>query len=664
MTTLPYGAWPSPLHAGELSAGTVRLGEVAVDGSVTYWLQGIAAAGGRQVLMRRDSTGETSQVSPTRYEGGDTFDVRTGAQEYGGASFAVASDLVVVSRKEDDRLYRMGVDGTDVTALTPADGCRYADLAIDRRRGVVFAVAEDHGSAGAFQVDPTTSLVAIPLDGSAATDGRGITTVFTGSDFVNAPRLSPDGRYLAFVTWDHPNMPWDGSRVRLGQLHSDGSLLAPAVTVAGDEDTSAQEPVWTPAGDLVFADDRTGWWNLYRTEIDITDGLFDLRTRHLHPAEVEFSGPQWSFGPQTVALLDEEHLVLSWVEHGRRRLGTMRLANGELEAWVGDWSPTGSIAATSDRVVFVGSHPHQPSAVVELNLAEGSTDILASAAAAVLPPESISIAEPVSWQTTDGASAHGFFYPPTLAGIIGPAGTKPPLLVFIHGGPTGAADPGFSVSIQFWTTRGFAVLDVNYAGSTGYGRQYRERLDGSWGVADVADCATGAGAMAQEGRVDPARMAIRGGSAGGFTALAALASTDTFAAGTSRYGIADLAALAQQTHKFESRYLDRLIGPYPQTGAVYTERSPLRHVEHIGVPVLLLQGSQDRVVPPAQSVAMAQALRERHIPVAYIEFPDEGHGFRAAPAIAQALESELAFYGQVFGFTPADDLPKVLDHTT
>ncbi len=661
MSTLPHGSWPSPLRAADLAGATVRLGEVAVSGGDTYWTEGRASEGGRTVLLRRDASGAVTRVSPETAPDGGTFDVRSRAQEYGGGSFAVVADtdgapLVVASRKEDDRLYRLG---EDTVPLTPADGRRYADLALDLGRGLVYAVAEDHGEPGGFRTDPPVTLVAVPLDGSAAEDGARVRTVFDGTDFVNAPRLSPDGRHLAFVTWDHPSMPWDSSLVRLVELAEDGSLRGRPVTVAGGDGVSAQEPVWTSAGDLVHVDDRTGWWNVYRTELSRPEGWLELRTRHLHPAEAEFSAPQWAFGPRTVAVLDEDHLVLSWVEQGRRRLGTMRLANGELEAWVGDWLPEGSIAAAPDRVVFVGSHPRRPSAVVELDLAEGATTVVAESSTLRLDEDSVSEAEPVSWEVGDGVEAHGFYYPPRLAGVQAPDGELPPLLVMIHGGPTAATSPGFSPGVQYWTTRGFAVLDVNYGGSTGYGRAYRERLDGAWGVVDVADCASGAAAMAAAGRADPARLAIRGGSAGGFTTLAALAFTATFAAGTSRYGIGDLAALAAETHKFEARYLDRLVGPYPEAEEVYRQRSPLHHVDRIEAPVLLLQGSEDRVVPPSQSIGMAEALRARGVPVAYVELAGEGHGFRGADAITRALETELAFYGQVLGFTPADDVPTV-----
>lgn len=659
MSTLPHGSWPSPLQASDLAGASVRLGEVGISGADTYWTEGRASEGGRTVLLRRDATGTVSTASPQAAPDGGTFDVRSRAQEYGGGTFAVADDVVVASRKEDDRLYRFGTDGTGAVALVPGDGCRYADLQIDVARGLVYAVVEDHGEAGGFRTDPTTRLVAVPLDGSAAADAASVVTVFEGTDFVNAPRISPDGRHLAFVTWDHPSMPWDDSAVRVGALAEDGRLRGAPVVVAGGDGVSAQEPVWTSAGDLVHVDDRSGWWNLYRTEIGAPEGWLELRTRHLHPAQAEFSAPQWVFGPRTVAVLDDQHLVLSWSERGRRRLGTMRLANGELEAWVGDWEPSGSIAAAPDRVVFVGAHPRQPGAVVELELAEGTTTVLARSTSVTLPEGSISEAEPVTWVSEGEQEAHGFFYAPRLEGTTAADGELPPLLVMIHGGPTSATSPGFSPAIQFWTTRGFAVLDVNYGGSTGYGRAYRERLDGAWGVVDVADCATGAAAMAGAGRADGDRLAIRGGSAGGFTTLAALAFTDTFAAGTSLYGIGDLAALAAETHKFEARYLDGLVGPYPEAEQVYRDRSPLEHVESITAPVLLLQGSEDRVVPPAQSIAMAQALRDRGVPVAYVEFAGEGHGFRGTEAIRTALQTELAFYGQVFGFEPAGEVPAV-----
>ncbi|WP_420112471.1 TolB family protein, partial [Pseudactinotalea sp.] len=441
MTALPYGSWPSPLRASDLAGASVRLSEVAVVGGDTFWTEGRASEQGRTVLMRRDASGDVTRVSPEQAPDGEPFDVRSRAQEYGGGVFSVAGDMVVASRKEDDRLYRFALDGSGATPLTPADGGRYADLSIDAGRGLVYAVLEDHGEAGGFRTDPTISLVAVPLDGSAAASRSQVREVFAGTDFVNAPRLSPDGRYLAFVTWDHPNMPWDGSIVHVAELATDGTLRSRSVAVAGGDDVSAQEPVWTPAGDLVHVDDRSGWWNVYRTELSTPEGWLELRTRHLHPAQVEFSAPQWVFGPRTIAVLDEDHLVLSWVEEGRRRLGTMRLLNGELEAWVGEWEPAGAIAAATDRVVFVGAHPRRPGAVVELELAGGTTTVLASSTRLEHAEARISEAEPVSWDAGDGVEAHGFYYPPALAGTAGPEGDLPPLLVMIHGGPTSATSP-------------------------------------------------------------------------------------------------------------------------------------------------------------------------------------------------------------------------------
>lgn len=647
---LPYGSWPAPISAADLAAGSRSLSEVSVARADTYWVESDAEAG-RSFLVRRAGDGTLSRVSWRDTEGrAEPVAVRTRVNEYGGGSYALTTTGVVLSAHADDRLYRIDADGDGWSAalpLVPEDGRRYADLEVDHVRGMLYAVAEDHGARGAFRTDPTTTLVSIPLDGSAREDPGMIATLVRGEDFVAAPRLSPDGAVLAWITWSHPDMPWDAGRLRIASVTDGGARLVHRRTLAGGEQVSVAEPVWTADGDLVHVDDRTGWWNLYRSEQ--RDG--EVRTRHLHPAEAEFTLPQWQLGIRTLCVLDDDHLMAAYTVAGRRHLAAVRTANGALEAWDGPWQPVGSLAAGGGRVVFVGRSDTSPGAVVELDLARGQVNVLRSSSDLTVSPETVSVAEEVSWSSRTG-NAYGFFYPPAGAGT-GPADELPPLLVLSHGGPTGASLPGFDTGIQFWTSRGFAVLDVNYTGSTGYGRSYRDRLHGRWGVVDVADCAAGAQAMADRHLVDPARMAIRGGSAGGFTTLAALTFTDTFAAGASYFGIGDLEALAAQTHKFESRYLDRLVGPYPDDAEIYRDRSPIHHVAALTAPMIIFQGDQDRVVPPNQAEEMARAVRAAGHEVEVHVFEGEGHGFRKAASTEQALTAELAFYGKVFGFTPA-----------
>lgn len=648
---LPFGSWPAPITAADLAAGSRSLGEIQLDGADTYWTESDPAAGGRTVLVRRDAEGSLDRVTWTGSDGARVpVTVRTRVNEYGGGSYALTATGVVLSAHADDRLYRIdraGEGWAEAVPLVPADGRRYADLVVDAQRGVLYAVVEDHGAPGEFRTDPDTTLVSLPLDGSAAADPQLIATLVRGEDFVAAPRLSPDGAVLAWIAWSHPDMPWDAGRLHIASVTDGGARLVHRRTVAGGGQVSVAEPVWTPEGDLVHVDDRTGWWNLYRTEQ--VDG--ELRTRHLHPAEAEFTLPQWQLGTRTLCVLDADHLMTAYTVSGRRHLAAIRTANGALEAWDGHWQPAGSLAAGDGRVVFLGSRDTGPAAVVELDLARGQVNVLRTSSDLQVPGEAVSVAEEVTWASRTG-DAYGFFYPPAGA-AEGPVGELPPLLVLSHGGPTDMSPPGFDAGIQFWTSRGFAVLDVNYTGSTGYGRTYRDRLRGRWGVVDVADCASGAQALADRGLVDPGRMAIRGGSAGGFTTLAALTFTDTFAAGASYYGIGDLEALAAQTHKFESRYLDRLVGPYPEDQAIYRDRSPIHHVAALTAPMIIFQGAEDRVVPPNQAEEMAAAVRAAGHEVEVHLFPGEGHGFRKPENTEQALTAELAFYGRVFGFTPA-----------
>ena len=648
----PYGSWPSPLSAADLAAGSLSLAEVRTHRGDTFWVETRPDEAGQTVLMRRRATGEIAEVAPQHKDGRPgRFPVRTRVNEYGGGCYAPTAEGVVLSADGDDRLYRLDALGESWSAarpLVPADGRRYADLEVDAVRGVVYAVCEDHGGPDRFSTDPTTTLVAVPLDGSAAEDPAAIATLVGDADFVAAPRLSPDGAMLAWISWSHPDMPWDASTLTVATVTDGGSRLLHHRRIAGGPGVSVAEPVWTPGGHLVHVDDHTGWWNLYRTEWH--EGM--VRTRHLHPAEADFTAPQWSLGNHHVCVLDDEHLMCAFTTAGRQQLAAVHLGHGGLETWDGPWRPEGSLAAEPGRVVFIGRTDYEPRAVVELDLARGTVQVLRSSTTPATAAAGASVAEEVCWPS-EGGLAYGFFYPPANEHAEAPAAELPPLLVLSHGGPTGHVSPGFDPRIQFWTSRGFAVLDVNYSGSSGYGRRYRDRLYGNWGLLDVADCASGARYLAEQQRVDGARMAVRGGSAGGFTTLAALTFTDTFAAGASYYGIGDLEALAAHTHKFESRYLDRLIGPYPQQRQRYRDRSPIHHLRRLSAPMIIFQGERDRVVPPQQATAMAEALREAGHEAKVHMFADEGHGFRRAASTQEALSAELAFYGEVFGFTPA-----------
>lgn len=648
----PYGAWPAPISAADLAAGGLGLAEVRAYGTETYWLETRPEESGQTFLMRQGPVGPPAQVGPTAADGRTLpLSVRTRVNEYGGGSYAITPDGVVLSADEDDRLYylhRCAHGWSTAEPLVPADGRRYADLEVDHSRGVVYAVAEDHGARDTFRTDPSTALVSVPLDGTGVRDPGAIASLVADHDFVAAPRLSTDGALLAWISWSHPNMPWDASVLTIATIADGGSRLLHDRQIAGGAGVSVAEPVWTPSGDLVHVDDHTGWWNLYRTEWD--DGI--LRTRHLHPAEADFTSPQWSLGNRRLCVLDQEHLMSSFTTAGRQRLAAVHVGNGGLEIWDGQWRPEGSVAATGDRVAFIGRTDFDPAAVVELDLAGGTVRVLRSSTGTGLSRADTAVAEEVSWPS-DAGFAHGFYYPPTNSAVSPPDEERPPLLVLSHGGPTANVTPGFDPGIQFWTSRGFAILDVNYSGSSGYGRRYRERLVGNWGVLDVADCAAGARYLADRGLVDGDRMAVRGGSAGGFTTLAALTFTGAFSAGASYYGIGDLEALAGQTHKFESRYLDRLIGPYPQQRQRYRDRSPIHHLDQLDAPMIIFQGEQDRVVPPAQATEMARALRQCGHEVQVHMFANEGHGFRQAATTEAALTAELNFYGTVFGFTPA-----------
>ena len=645
----PYGSWRSPITSALIAggdeatargaaggaAGAVGLLEVAISGDDVYWIETRPAQGGRAVVVRRGPDGATSEVTPPE------FSARSRVHEYGGGAFVVHRGELLFTNLGDQRLYRQR-PGEAPRALTAEGPRRYADAVIDAARGRLICVREDHGDG---ETEPVNAIVAVALDGSGAER-----VLVAGSDFYAAPRLSRDGRRLAWLAWDHPNMPWDGCALWRAELDDDGALSAPEL-VAGGPEESIFQPEWSPEGVLHFVSDRSGWWNLYR--------LADGTARALCPMEAEFGQPQWVFGQSTYGFEAEERIVCAYTREGRWHLARLGASSGRLEAIGEAYSQIDSLRVLRGRAVFIAASPSETAAVRELDLASGRTRVLRRSLETALDPGYLSAPRAIAFPTSGGATAHAYYYPPCNRDFRAPDGERPPLVVRSHGGPTSAASTALKLGHQYWTSRGFALLDVNYGGSSGYGRAYRQRLDGQWGVVDLDDCVNGALHLSARGEVDGERLVISGGSAGGYTTLCALTFREVFKAGASYYGIGDLEALARHTHKFESRYLDHLVGPYPEQTERYRARSPIHHAERLSCPVIFFQGLEDRVVPPAQAEAMVAALRAKGVAVAYLTFAGEQHGFRGADAIRRALDGELYFYSRVFGFAPAETIEPV-----
>jgi dipeptidyl aminopeptidase/acylaminoacyl peptidase len=639
----PYGAWTSPITSDLIVSAMIALGSPMLDGADVCWLEGRPSEGGRYVIVKRTPDGQMHDVNPP------PFNARTRVHEYGGGAVLVHAGTVIFSNFADQRLYRV-VPGGDPEPITPPAPLRYADGVIDGARARILCVREDHTAVQTGERrEPVNAIAAVSLD-----DGTQEVLV-SGNDFYAAPRLSPDNRRLAWLTWNHPNMPWDGCELWVADLDERGAC-AHARRVAGGVDESIFCPTWSPDGVLTFVSDRTGWCNLYRWD-DTTPG--EPQVRPLAPMEAEFGQPQWVFGLSTYAYLSPEQLVCTYTQDGIDHLATLDIATGALTEIETPYTSISSITTDGGRVLFRGGAPALVGAIAGVDLASGALTILKRAAMLDIDPGYLATPEPLTFPSEDGREAYGLLYRPTNPDVVAPEGEKPPLLVISHGGPTGASSSALSLTIQYWTSRGFAVLDVNYGGSTGYGRAYRNLLRDRWGIVDVDDCANGARYLVEQGMVDGNRLAIRGGSAGGYTTLSALAFRDVFHAGASHYGVSDLEALACDTHKFESRYLDRLVGPYPERRDLYTERSPIHHLEGLDCPVIFFQGLEDQVVPPAQAETMVEALRQKGIPVAYLAFEGEQHGFRRAHNMKRALDAELFFYGRIFGFTPADAIEPV-----
>ncbi|MCJ7550829.1 MAG: S9 family peptidase [Anaerolineae bacterium] len=640
----PYGAWTSPITSDLIVSATVRIGCAMLDNDTVYWLEGRPTEGGRYVIVRRMPDGSRVDVNPP------PTNARTRVHEYGGGAVIVCDDTVYFSNFSDQRLYRTTA-GTVPVPITPDIELRYADGLVDRVRDRIICVREDHREATTRHHggEAVNTIAAISLS-----DGAEQQVLVAGNDFYASPQLSPDGSRLAWLTWNHPNMPWDGCELWIAAMDDKGACTD-ARMVAGGDAESIFQPTWSTDGVLTFVSDRSGWWNLYRWE--------DGTARCLAEMEAEFGLPQWVFGLSTYAYTSLTSIVCMYTQDGIDHLATLDIVAGTRTVIDTPYTSLGGIVADANRVTFNGGSPGLPWALVALDLETGQLEILRRSTDLTLDPGALSTPESITFPSTDvdgtERPAFGLFYPPQSREFAAPEGEKPPLLVFSHGGPTGSTNSALSLSIQYWTSRGFAVLDVNYGGSTGYGRDYRNQLRDAWGIIDVDDCVNGARYLVSRGEADGNRLAIRGGSAGGYTTLCALTFRDVFHAGASHYGFSDLGALARDTHKFESRYLDRLVGPYPEREDIYVERSPIFHVDNLNCPVIFFQGLQDRVVPKAQAEALVTALEKKGIPVAYLPFEGEQHGFRRAENIKRALDAELVFYGRIFGFTPAGGLEPV-----
>ena len=625
----PYGSWKSPIGAQVVAAGEVGLEQIRLDGDDIYWIERRAQEGGRKVIVRRSAGGEIADVTPV------SFNVRTRVHEYGGGDYAVADRTLVFANFADQRLYCQKL-GSQPTALTPAVDSRYADGQMDRRRNLFFCVREDHTGAS----EAVNTLVKVDLNGTDA--GK---IIVSGNDFYSSPRLSPDGSRLAWLTWNHPNMPWDGTELWTGQLNEDGSVTD-KTKLAGAIDESIFEPEWSPDGILYFASDRTGWWNLYRWRQSRIEALCTM--------DAEFGQPQWVFGTSIYGFTSERQIVCTYTKADRDYLATLDTTTRALDTIELPFTTISQIQPAGDRVIFIAASPTESTVIVSLNLAAKKFAVLRRSRETSVDAGFLSEPRAIEFPTEGSLIAHANFYPPRNRDYTAPPHEKPPLLVMSHGGPTSSSSASLKYSIQYWTSRGIAVLDVNYSGSSGHGRAYRERLNGQWGIVDVDDCINGARYLVERGEVDGNQLAIRGGSAGGYTTLCALTFRDTFKAGASHYGISDLEALAKDTHKFESRYLDRLIGPYPERRDLYVERSPIHFTDRLNCPMIIFQGLEDKVVPPNQAEKMVEAVRAKKLPVAYLTFEGEQHGFRKAENICRVLEAELYFYCKVFGFELAN----------
>ena len=629
----PYGTWKSPI-TGELIAGkTVSLNPLKIENDSFYWLESRPSESGRVVVMRQ-SEGKTEALTPIG------FNVRSRVHEYGGGAALITNGTVYFIDYDTQQIFCQKPNKIPY-AITKSINSRFSDMEFDCVRNRLICVQEDHSKDG----EPLNKLIAVNLRSGI------IETLDDEHDFVSSPRIDKNCNNLAWLTWDHPNMPWDGSTLWSSEL-SDGGLLKKKKVVAGSYEESIFQPEWIDKEKLIFISDRSNWWNLYE--------YTDQNILSIYLDDAEYGLPQWAFGMSTYGITGDNSIIAARNQGGLCQLGIIRNSNFEvIDLPYTDFS---NICVNKNKVMFVGSSSTEVPQLVCLDISSGDYEVLRYSSKVIIDPGYISEAIQLQFSTSEESISYGFYYKPKNLEYVACANELPPLIVRGHGGPTGFSSDSLNLSIQFWTSRGFAVLDVNYRGSSGFGRKYRKALNGKWGVSDVDDMVNGALYLVEKGKVDKKRLIIRGGSAGGYTALAALTFRSLFSAGASHYGIGDLMSLSRDTHKFESRYLDTIIGKLPENEKKYLERSPINYTNQLRCPVIFLQGVDDKVVPPSQTESMVRALKSSGVPVSYLSFEGEGHGFRKDINIEKALIAELTFYGRIFNFEPDNVLENLKIH--
>ena len=633
----PYGSWKSPITADLLASSYIGLEDLRLEGNDLYWDELRPTDKGRNVIVRRKPDGTRIDITPPAYG------ARTRVHEYGGGCYLVQNGTIYFSNYIDQRLYRQDL-AKEPRPITPPTDLRYADGIYDQKRTRIISIREDHRVRTGQAVNTIVS-----LDPDQENEGL---VLVSGNDFYSAPRLNPDGSKLAWLTWNHPNMPWDGTELWTGQVKSDGSL-GPQEKIAGGLDESIYQPEWSPDGILYFSSDRTGWWNLYRQH--------NNEIEPLSPMDAEFGIPQWGFGSNTFVFDTPDRIIGAYTKDGVWNLSILHPEKKTLEpieTWIEEVY-RGNLAVKNGQVFLIGGSSTEPLSIVKIDLDSQETEILHRSREITVRRDYLSTPSSIEFLTENGQTSHAWFYPPQNPDYAAPENERPPLLVISHGGPTSFSPSTLRYEVQYWTSRGIGVVDVNYGGSTGYGREYRQRLNGQWGIVDVQDCVNATRHLVSQNQADPERPGIRGGSAGGYTSLCALAFTNTFKAGASYFGVSDLELLAKDTHKFESRYLDTLVGPYPERLDLYRARSPLYHVDGISAALILFQGMEDKVVPPNQSEKIYESVKTRGIPVAYIAYEWEQHGFRRSENIKRSYEAELYFYSKIFGFDLAEQIDPI-----